>query len=407
MECTHCGTINPESSSFCSNCGKPFLTQSSLDPEAVLEQNNPAENIVEATVEEVSTAAEAAENKICPSCGADIDKETVFCSVCGASVSSSESVTTFVEASSTPKKKLDIKKLLLIIGIAIGGLLLIFLIAGLCTNWFGLNGPITQIGAAAIKTVSKYNFSADFEFESDEISVDGTMYFDMDVKKEIINMYLEADNGNSTYIIAIYDDHLIYGEDDYLECTDISYQISSVCDALDKSKDLSFTYNEAWDTLIDAIPNKQQEEINDDYVNLKTLKKLVKTFFTGKLNNATWLKKNAGYSTSLEKGVKIHTFEPDIHEFLTACGEHFEDAFVKASVYNDFTDLIDETEDFSDEFDISISFGIKGGKLVLIEGEVDIDGEAYAAKCEFYDIGKTQPDEDMLDDLLDDADMNS
>lgn len=411
MECKHCGTPNPDGSMFCLNCGQTLTQQSCLDAEAAAsaEAATPETSPV-FTEEPASETVDAPGAAVCPVCGTAVEDGTVFCSNCGANISPVSapdavlSLSAF-EKSTAKKKPKKVKKILLTIGLVIAALLVVFVIVGICTNWFGLNGPLTQIASATEKTFSKHNFSADFTIEVDGEEFEGTVFFDMDVENEIIHMLLNAEHDGDEIIIAIYDDHLIYGSEDNLSSIDVSMYISSICDAIEYSKDSSMSFDEAWDRLIDLIPNKKQEEINDDYVKLDTLKKLIKTFFIKKLNNASWLKENAGYSTESENGIKMHKFEPEVGPLLVASAEHFESAFAKSSVYDDVMDFAEDAEEYTEDWEIYVGFGIKGGKLVLLEAAIGED-EFVSVSCSFYDIGKTTLNEDELDDLLDDADMN-
>lgn len=386
MECRNCGAANNEGYAFCLNCGCPLTPQPTEEPQhppvaetAIL--NTPTETTVPQYHEPI------------PAYTTPVDPMPVY-------------VGYEPPVESEPVKPKKGKKLFVLIGAILAALVLVVVIAGLCTNWFGLNGPMVQIGSAASKTLSQYNFSADYEVEAAGMNITGVLYLDMDVEKEVVNAYLDATANGETLILAIYDDYLIYGSEDDLTCMDISVYISVVCDTIDEKLIPEMSFDEALDLLFDFIPNSTQEEINDEYIELTTLKKLIKSFFNKKLNNATWLKNNAGYSTSMSNGIKIHSFEPDAAEFLTASVEHFEDAFVDSSMYDDLMNAVELVDEYSDDIEIYAGFGIKGGKLVQIEAEVTYDASTIYAFCEFYDIGKTEVDEDFLEDLLDEADLN-
>lgn len=386
MECRNCGAANHEGYAFCLNCGCPLTPAPTEEPQQppvaeTIVPNTPTEAPVPQYQEPISAYNTPVEP--IPAYGGyemPVESEPV-----------------------KPKKG---KKLFVLIGAILTALVLVVVIAGLCTNWFGLSGPITQISSAAAKTLSQYNFSADYEVEAEGMSITGALYLDMDVDAEVVNAYLDATAEGETILLAIYDNYLIYGSEDNLTCKDISFYISAVCDTIDEKRLPNMSFDEALDMLIDFIPNNIQDEINDEYVELTTLKKLVKSFFNKKLNDAAWLKKNAGYSTSVSNGVKMHSFEPDAAEFLTASAEHFEDAFVDSSMYDELMDGIESIEEYSDNMEIYAGFGIKGGKLVQIEAEVTYDESVIYAFCEFYDIGKTEVDEDLLEELLDEAEMD-
>ncbi len=376
MYCKNCGAENNESYAFCLNCGCPLTPEEPQQPP-----------VYEAAPVETPAPQPQEQAPVYPSYAAP-------------------AYDSYAPVENEPVKPKKAKKLFIIIGAILAALVLAVVIAGLCTNWFGLNGPMVQIGSAAAKTLSKQNFSAEYEVEADGLSITGSLYLDMDVKEEVVSAYLEATADGETIILAIYDDYLIYGSEGNLTRQDISFYISAVCDSIDEKLLPSMSFDEALDLLIDFIPNSMQEEINDEYVELNTLKKLVKSFCTKKLNNASWLKKNAGYSTSVNGGVKIHSFEPDASEFLVASVEHFEDAFVDSSMYDELVEAAESVEDYTEGLNIYAGFGVKGGKLVQIEAEITYEEATIYAFCEFFDIGKTEVDEDLLEDLLDEADLN-
>ena len=194
---------------------------------------------------------------------------------------------------------------------------------------------------------------------------------------------------------------------------DISDELDEFFDVYAENKDNYKDYIRGgkidWEKLLtdEDIFGDDAEDIYDEaceYVDFKELNKSLSTLGK-KLNSKSWLKKNAGYSAKRSNGIKVHTFDLDLYKLAIAVLPIFEDVFVDSDVYDEAMDSLDEMEDSFDDVEATIGFGVKGGKLRLIEGEVSAMGETYEVSLEFSDINKTKLDTDYIEDLLDDAEL--
>lgn len=370
MFCKTCGTPFPDGDQYCPNCGTPAAQDSPDDTFA--QYAPPAEENYAPNTAPAASAPEA------------------------------------------PKKKSSFSLLQKIIAIAVCAALLICLI-GVCTNWFGLNGPANKIMRATKKTLSADSMTIDISYTDDDgTEVTGFVQLAINLDKEEITVYGELEMDGETGIIALHDGYLLLGTDGEYVTQDISDELDQFFEIYSENKDKYKDYIKGgkidWEKLLtdEDIFGDEAEDIYDEaceYVDFKELNKSLSTLGK-KLNSKSWLKKNAGYSTKRSNGIKVHTFDVDIYKLVTAVLPIFEDVFVDSDVYDNAMDELDDMEEEFDEYEISVGFGVKGGKLRLIEVDLTDDyGDTYNICVEFNDINKTKIDTDNIEDLLDEAEL--
>lgn len=360
----------------------------------------------------------------CSNCGAELTEGTIFCPSCGSNLSAStpspapstydpQIDTPYTEESVVPPVAPNKRKLplgLIIVG-AIVAVLAIVVVVGLCTNWFGFYGPATKIALAAKNTVESGNFTVEMTTKNSYEGFYGTstsetefmLQIDLDVKKRELMMYGEQkskdDDDAYTSYLAIYDGYSITGykmdDYEYYSKNDISDELDEFFDAYEDTKELD------WEELFDTISEATGTDL-EDYLDVEAFEKCANAY-TRKLNNDSWLKENAGYSSSKSKGVTYHEFKPNLYKFCTASLECFEDAFEDDDDYEEIMDGLKDFKSTLKEVDVEFVFGIKSNKLVEIEFKTESDSNALEVKLEFTDIGKTSIDEDELEDMLDKA----
>ena len=369
MICKNCKEIIPDNSVFCPSCGQkaePYVEQP-----PVYEETAPLPNV-------------------CTNCGSIMDPDAMFCNVCGQAQAPAEEA----PAEPAPKKK---KKALPLILAGIAGLLVIALIIGMCTSWFGLTGPAAQISRAAKKTLKAENFTVDFEMTYDSYystqTISGTASIAIDMEAKDLTLYADIDADDETGIVAIYDGFLITYSDGEYSYEDVSDEIEEIFKAYEEA-----TGDRSWKDILgkDAY-NEAKEYINFDVLD-GCLSKYIK-----KINSKKWLEQNAGYSTSKENGVKMHSFAPDIYTFASASLPFFETVFADHDDYEDAQDALEELEDIADNVDITFAIGTKGGKLACLEAAYEMGTYEITFEATFSNIGSTTFDTNELDDLLSDA----
>ena len=342
----------------------------------------------------------------CTNCGTELSEDSVFCTYCGAQQSVSagywaEDNNAYVDpaiadpyaAEAVPQSAKPKRTKLKIILASIAAVLVVVIIAGLCTNWFGFYGPATRIGLAAKNTVQKGNFTLEVISEIGGHESEMTIQVNMDVKKRELTMFGKMD-GNS---FAIYDGYVItgtsfIGEKHYYK-HDISDQLDEIFDAYEEADEVDL------DELFDAIEDYTGIDLRD-YLDVYELEKCSRAYLR-KLNNNKWLKENAGYTKIKKNGITYFNFDPKPYTFASASLECFEKAFEDEDDYEDAQDLLKNYRRYLNELDVEMSFGLKGNKLVEVSIGMGDDG---SMTMEFTDIGKTEIDVDLLEDLLDQAD---
>lgn len=320
-------------------------------------------------------------SSFCTNCGAQIGQEEpkTFCTNCGTSVSVTASTCPACGQSLSepkPAKKPINKKLFLYAGIAVATILVAVLLISLLGNTMPQDG--------LEKLIDNGNFT--LCYDDFEIKVD------LDVDKEELTLVCEVD-GEITY--AIYDGYMIYSSYYFgYYCYDISDELEELFEAYKEYDDAD--WEEMLEILLDMYSFIDMDDVHD-YVNVDKLAKCMDTF-EKKLANTSWLKKNAGYSTSTKNGIKYHTYKPNVYTLATASLKIFENAFQDD---DDYEDLLDELKDMKKDLkdiDITIKLGTKGGYLV--SAEIKYDGSKF--KVTVDDIGSTKIKTSELEDILDD-----
>ena len=402
MRCNHCNNTIDDRSTFCPYCGSQQPVQQWQQPvqqnqqywgSAPAYQQNPYQ---QPGYPENAYQQPAFAPQTCPRCGSTMVPGAQQCGYCGWSANPYPAQAPAHGRKFTAPAGGQGKKIGILAGAAVL-LVLIVVLIGSFTNWFGMTGPVMTVANATQKTFEKGNFTVEFFAEMDYESIEGVAYVDMDMKKQTINLWMELEVDDEEGVLAIYDEYVILVSDGYYEYIDISEALDVFFDTYEKTGESELD----WEDILDEIDPYVYDDMSE-YVDFRALNQCIKAY-TRQLNNAGWLKKNAGYSTKSDNGVKKHILDPDLEVFLPASVPFFEDAIKDPDTYQELLDAMDEIEDVADEVDIYAAFGVKGGKLVSIESEIEIDGEELTVEAYFSDIGKTKLDPEKLEDLLKNA----
>ena len=356
----------------------------------------------------------------CSECGYQVSARDIFCNNCG-----NQLLPLADDDHGTTRPARNWKKLSLIAGAAV----LLLLIIGISTRWFGLKGPAVSIARAVKNTMNKGSFSYDLNYKmkisredywgdpyESESQFRITGYLSVDVKKKELILYgkiKSRTDPNTSGELAIYDEYFIYCPDEG-ECYRL--YIGNYLDTIFEVME-STSGNLNPEKLLDELPEELVEKL-EDVINTKTMKKTLLSYFR-KLNNPKWLEEYAGYSVEKVDGVTVHSFSPGLHKFLKASLETLEPLFADDDIYDDLKDSLNDEKDIMNDCDLDFSFGIKRNKLVSFsietesdsdytEGDSDYDERVCAEiEIEFSDIGKVKVDIDELEDMLDAADCGS
>ena len=371
----------------------------------------------------------------CPFCNAPVPENTQFCINCGGNLQQIPTQTPVTEepwsqtpvAPVTPAPKPSIKKPLTILICLVAALALV-VVLGLLTNWFGLVGPVDQIATATGRTLGAKSFTIEgtlyrkfpnYEwnpdtYESEYVGMETTeVTFTVQViineKEEDITLYGIAETEEGTEEILIYDGYCVIfyadGSSEYYDGSDEIEEFFESKEEAEKAfKELSKAKPDYEDVLDDLFGNGTYDEL-EEYVEFDEVKGCFRAV-NRQLNKRSWLKKNLDYSTKRESGATVHIFHIDSLDFLEDLLPLAEPAFANREDYKETEDALEELDD-SEMADIEVRFGIKGGKLSLLEFDVSVEtGEepiVTSISVEFFKIGRTKIDTKELEELLDEA----
>ena len=411
MKCNACGFEAAEDYAFCPECGNKLEAeevQTQLDPtaepsepeapaapEASAEQVEAPTQQEEAPTqqEEVPAQQEPAVQQTCMKCGQPRVEGTDYCVYCGHGYGENAKYTsTPYTVPEEPKPKYSGKeyrpkrKIGVILGV-IAAVLAVIAMVLYFTNCFGFYGPLTKTALAARKTLlKKGSFTVEYKIDD---SQDITMYVELNPEKRHLQVYSTTETTEK----AIYDGFYITRYEDHYFCMDISDELDELFDKYEDSKGGDFDLEEFLNGIQEGLYDQVDEYVDFDEVTPC----LIKCF--RKLNNNSWLKKNAGYKKTLRNGATVHKFNVDLYaagkDLLKTCEPIFEDE-------DDYDLLLDElkaNKSYLRDTDVEIKVGIQWGKLVSLD--VDVMGDEFTA--EFTNIGRTNVNDSDMETFLNEA----
>ncbi len=357
MNCKLCGGPLREGADFCHNCGSKIQRDpDTWAPDAWQEQK-----------------------RFCPNCGQLLPEDVRQCPNCSSQ-----------EAAPAPKKRKGLVWILVAAASAI--LVLGIVIAGLLTDWFGLNGPMAQIGRAAQKTARAESMTVDYEIEISGMTMEGRIDLVLDLENRNImalgDMTIALLGQTAEGQLALYEDQLIIVTEGRYSYQDMSQQMEAIYDAYEEDREVD------WQEVLETLLGEETAEMLDG----EEFGRCLASFSAQKLNNRSWLRENAGYSLEKEDDLKSHCFQVNAYEFLEVSLPSFADAFRDEENYEEALDSLEEREDDLDQ-DMEIVMGIRSGYLAILEYEV----EELVIKLELEEFNRTQVDEDTLEEMLEKA----
>lgn len=292
-------------------------------------------------------------------------------------------------ANSDATAKKNIKKALILSIIA--GVLVVVMIAGLLTNWFGLYGPGAKIVLAGKNTLATKNFTITYSINGTHRS---TIQWDMDPDaREFTLVVLDPDGKIST---AIYKGYRIYdhsyGGSSHIYATDIRDDLDGLFNTITRLQD---------DLDTDAMLEKLDKILDGKLSELFDLKKL-SNCLTGlyrDFNSDSWLKDNVGFSKDRSDGTTLYHFRPDTYRFLNECLATVRPA-LRDGRYEDLRQTLDKNQTVLSEMDYEICIGIEKKKLTSLQIHIADLGDLG---FEFSRFGGTSIQTEGLDRLLEQA----
>lgn len=409
MTCPKCGTTVSDNGAFCPNCGANMTAP--VQPEARYVPKHAAaepayHSAYAAPVWDSVQQPQSPRNpgKTCPNCGKPAENGSAFCGGCGYRFQPPK-------VPAKPRKKQDYAamaknpKVWVPAVAAVALILVVALVIGMVSV---IGGPLVKIGAAVQKTMKAGNFTVDYEAEVDGVSVEGTLYADIDTRARTVSMYTVIEGSGVEITMGIYDGQM-FGLYDYSGFTygytqDIEDELDDIFDAYEESgsKDLG----ELLEQIDELMYDYMGQELSD-YFDLEALEAALKTYIKA-AGKEKWLKENLGYAKTRNGGETLYTFEPSLYDFLMASLPYFEDSFEDSDIYDDMMESLEDIgDDLDDEVAVEYTVGVKSGYLSSMELVMEVDGEDVEFILEFYDINKTKLDESELEDMLDEAERYS
>lgn len=381
MNCINCGSTIPDTSIYCPYCGASAITG-----EANPEGSSPIQ------VQDISQAAPAPQDRQCPHCGGALLENMKFCGFCGSRLEDAPPPPAEEAQAAPPKKK---RKRLPIVLSVIASVLVVAIIAGLLTNWFGFYGPGAKIISAFKNTFEEGNLSITFTVNGDA-SDQITCKLDIDQQRNDLSLVLIK--GEDELICAIREGYLIArniswtGQNSYT-----AYNISTYLDAFFESSSDGISASMV-EKLLKGISPALYEDVCK-FVDFDKLDGCLLKLYR-KLNSDSWLKKNAGYSQTKANGATVYSFDPDTYDLAHATLECFKKVFRDEGDYDSLQDALSHSKDSLQELDYTVEFEVKDKKLTALGLQVP---NHFELDIRFDCIGSTSIDTASLDALLDKA----
>lgn len=265
-------------------------------------------------------------------------------------------------------------------------ILLVAMIVGICAT----AGPVTKLQKAAKKTFFAKNFTALFTLTVNEDIVDVILNAAIDPDNRKIDLYMQINDGLDDYVCGIYENTFVVcsASSSRIKTIDISQRLSAFFDALEKNAEPN------WSLLLDFDRANLYSEISEDFTFSKFLTGL--EAWIALLNDADWAKEFAGYQSLRENRVTYHRYRPDPHTFLSQSIPCFEDAFCSDDTYRRLQTFMDEAEYLLKRGKTDFSWGIKNGKLVSADFELEYHDTNIRGTATFLGIGSTVIDTESL-----------
>lgn len=273
-------------------------------------------------------------------------------------------------------------------------LLIIAIVAGLLTNWFGFYGPGTKILLAARNTLTADDLTMQIDASVGNFDMDTfTVKASMDIDKRALTLTVTSENGD--LILAIFEGYLIQPSSHNYDAIDIRSNLDRIFDSIEGSKETD------WAKVIKAIDEGLYEQL-DGVIDYDEVDRCLLSLLR-KLNDTSWLEEVGGMSVEKTSSVTEYRFEPDLYRFLSGSLECFQDAFRSNGDYQDAVDGLDGYRSSLDTHDYQVDLLVDSGDLVGCGLVTTVNERDVVISIRFSQIGKTNIDESALERILSSA----
>lgn len=294
-----------------------------------------------------------------------------------------------------PKKKKHIG-LFLALG-AVAAACIIALVVGFVTDWFGLNGPMAQLGRAMQGMQEVENCTAEIQMTVSGITVDVNMAMDIQPKTHEAVLLADMNFFGQNINYAIHNNTLIMDYDGEYYSQDISETMDELWETIDESQKSTSLEDLDWEELLKSAGVYDTLE---EHVDFDAFDACLKTYYSH-LNSSSWMKTHAGYAKT--KGEEtVYTFDIPLADFLTATLEDFQEAFKTPSEYDEAMEDIEDMRSELEAVNLVLEFGVSDGTLSSVTIEfsgLETDSGDMDMRVTISDIGTTEIDMDALAEM--------
>jgi hypothetical protein len=329
---------------------------------------------------------------VCKICGGPLLPDDAFCPHCGYALEQTPPAEETAPEMPTAVKMRRRKKGLLLLLIPVV-LLLAFVIAGVCTNWFGFYGPGARVFTAAKKTLwDKGSFTAqvDVLFANDD-HLAGTLTMEIDPDAEVLELLFEGKANDETCKATIHNGYFAIRVGSDYHYQDINSNLQDFFDNLKENKDKSFK-----ETLKDSY-----EDI-EEHFDVDILLDCLLVYYR-KLNSDSWLEEYAGYRKYRAEGQTRYSFDFDMYPFLRESLGYTQEAWVEREEFSTAKKTLQDSRKYLDQFVVELTAGVKFGKLTQLQLNIGEKGETEELTLDFEKVGNTQVDRTTAEDLVKEA----
>lgn len=226
-------------------------------------------------------------------------------------------------------------------------------------------------------------------------TISGDLKIALDMEEKQLSMYGQAITDGEMVTAVVHDGWAVF-----FDYTTDEYSKSDVSEELNKL----FEDNEE-DFDLTQILSEEDLELVGEVLDLEKALELLKE----KFSDPEQLKEAFNYSTTVEGATVIHTFRPDLFALLCEALGSLEDAFEDEDIYEEIMDELEDMQDEVDDGDVVLQTELtltQTGDIITkldlniikiydgVENDIDLS-------VTISDIGTTELDLEMLDEILD------
>lgn len=292
----------------------------------------------------------------------------------------------------TDKKQPSHNRTAIVLAIAAAVMLLVLVLC-LCLSG---SGPVDKLERATAKTLFAKNFTTVFSMRINGEPFDGNINASVDPDERKLEVYMQLTTFTTEYICGIYDNTFaVCTADNKLRATDVSDRVDAFFDALEKSG------TPDWALLLDIGDTDLYGAINESF-DFETLLTCLGNWLNT-LNDKEWAEVYAGYSKDREDGVTMYNFNPDPYVLAQQSLPFFETAFRQPQELSDLKAYMEDAKFLFKDGKADFSFGVKGGKLVSANFDLEYYNSDISGSLSFIGIGSTTVDTETIAYYIEEA----